>query len=262
MCVGVAAARRIGSSPVGLGTPLPCIRAPHLARPRTAGRQAGEDLRSESPTLLNYCGRPATEDLGGIGDGGGRGFKLHSALAVRGEAWTLAQRPAGTVTGLFGQECRTPRPAPKGQTRRERWRRPRTSPDRGRRLQIGRPAPPQAASGFTWRIGPQYGVAFIIRAYHGRRLADTAVSLQPALDQAPGLGQRPGEVREVSGPQAWKPRCIGNGSPRCRARHGHKGFVWGAAIPHGGGSQNITKPSSAARAWKSARGHAPTGWSP
>ena len=103
------------------------ILAPHLARTRAACREPGEYLIIEDTTFLDYSGRPATEDLGVIGDGSGRGFELHSALAVRVEAWTLDQRPEGTVTGLFGQECRTPRPAPQGETRGERLHRPRKS---------------------------------------------------------------------------------------------------------------------------------------
>ena len=103
------------------------ILAPHLERTREACRQPGEYLLIEDTTQLDYSRHPATADLGVIGDGGGRGFELHSALAVRVESWTLAQRPEGTVTGLFGQECRLPRPAPKGETRGERLRRPRKS---------------------------------------------------------------------------------------------------------------------------------------
>ena len=77
------------------------ILAPHLERTREACRQPGEYLIIEDTTQLDYSGRPDTEGLGVIGDGGGRGFELHSALAVRVESWTLAQRPEGTVTGLF-----------------------------------------------------------------------------------------------------------------------------------------------------------------
>ena len=103
------------------------VLSSHLERTRDACRQPGEYLIIEDTTLLDYSRHPATQDLGRIGDGGGRGFELHSALAVRIESWTLEQRPEGTVVGLFDQPCRTPRPAPKGETCRERLSRPRKS---------------------------------------------------------------------------------------------------------------------------------------
>ena len=162
--------------------------------------------------MLDYSGRPATEDLGVIGDGGGRGFELHSALAVRVEAWTLEQRPEGTVTGLFGQECRTPRPAPKGETRGQRLRRPRKSQTWAAAFQsAGRPP-----EGSQWiyvadresdfyepmQRCQQHGVDFIIRSYQGRRLAEDAGSLQAALDRAPVMGQSTVAVRARGGQPA------------------------------------------------------------
>src|ERR1035441_4973890 len=102
------------------------VLALHLERTRQACRQPGEYLLIEDTTLLDYSRHEHTAELGLIGDGG-RGFELHSALAVRIEAWTLAQRPEGTVVGLFDQKCRRPRPAPAGETRHERLSRPRKS---------------------------------------------------------------------------------------------------------------------------------------
>lgn len=188
------------------------ILAPHLARTREACRQPGEYLIIADTTLLDYSGRPATEDLGVIGDGGGRGFELHSALAVRVEAWTLEQRPEGTVTGLFGQECRTPRPAPKGETRGQRLRRPRKSQTWAAAFKsAGRPP-----EGSQWiyvadresdfyeplQLCQQHGVDFIIRSYQGRRLAEDAGSLQEALDRAPVMGRSTVEVRARGGQPA------------------------------------------------------------
>ncbi len=86
------------------------IIAPHMERTQSACRLPGEYLLIEDTTLLDYSEHPATEDLGYIGDGKGRGFELHSALAVRVESWTLEQRVEGTLVGLFGQSCSTPRP--------------------------------------------------------------------------------------------------------------------------------------------------------
>jgi len=103
------------------------VLSPHLARTRNECRQPGEYLIIEDTTLLDYSRHPATEALGRIGDGHGRGFELHSALAVRSEGWTLAQRPEGRLVGLFDQQCDTPRPARKGETRGERLSQPRKS---------------------------------------------------------------------------------------------------------------------------------------
>lgn len=188
------------------------ILATHLERTRAACRQPGEYLIIEDTTLLDYSGHPATEDLGVIGDGSGRGFELHSALAVRVESWTLEQRPEGTVTGLFCQECRTPRPAPKGETRGERLRRPRKSQTWAAAFKVsGRPP-----EGSQWiyvadresdfyepiQLCQQHGVDFIIRSGQHRRLAADAGSLLETLEQAPVLGQSTVEVRTRGGQPA------------------------------------------------------------
>ena len=99
----------------GGGATFQAILTPHWEQTRAACRQPGEYLIIEDTTNLDYTDHhPATEDLGQIGDGSGRGFELHNALAVRVEGWTLEQRPEGVVVGLFGQSCSTPRPKPKG----------------------------------------------------------------------------------------------------------------------------------------------------
>jgi len=181
------------------------VIAPHLARTREACRQPGEYLIIEDTTDLDFTHHPATEDLGVIGDGHGRGFALHSALAVRVEAWTLEQRPEGVLMGLFGQQCSRPRPAPKKETPSQRLSRARQSQ--------------RWAAAFTEAGGPPegcqwiyiadresdfyepmqrtlaYGGDFIIRGFHDRRLADEAGHLREALDQAPVLGQMTVEVR-------------------------------------------------------------------
>jgi hypothetical protein len=111
----------------GPGVSFDSLVGPHLERTRESCRQAGEYLIIEDTTLLDYSRHPATEDLGRIGNGRGRGFELHSALAVRVESWTLEQRPEGTLVGLFGQHCHIPRPAPAQESRQQRLQRPRKS---------------------------------------------------------------------------------------------------------------------------------------
>jgi len=188
------------------------VLAPHLERTRAACRQPGEYLLIEDTTLLDYSPHPATEELGPIGDGGGRGFELHSALAVRIESWTLAQRPEGTLVGLFGQQCRTPRPAPAGETRRACWSRPRKSQTWAAALKsAGRPP-----AGSRWvyvadresdfyeplQTCQQHGVDFVIRAGHDRRLADPAGHVRAVLALAPVLGLSTVEVRARGGQPA------------------------------------------------------------
>ena len=106
------------------------ILTPHWARTRAACREPGEYLLIEDTTELDYTGHGATQDLGFIGDGRGRGLLLHSTLAVRVDAWTLEQRPEGAVLGLLDQQCWTRQGAP-GKKQRETWRqrvsRPRES---------------------------------------------------------------------------------------------------------------------------------------
>src|SRR5438309_8819122 len=100
---------------------------PHLERTRLACREPAEYLIIGDTSNLDFSRHRRTQDLGVIGDGQGRGFELHSALAVRVEAWTLEQRPEGQLIGLFDQQCRRPCPAPKGASRRKRLERPRKS---------------------------------------------------------------------------------------------------------------------------------------
>jgi hypothetical protein len=188
------------------------VLAPHLERTRQACRQAGEYLLIEDTTLLDYSQHWAAEDLGIIGDGAGRGFELHSALAVRVQAWTLEQRPEGTVVGLFDQQCLTPRPAPAGESRRARLSRPRKSQSWAAGLK-GAGRPPE---GVRWiyvadresdfyeplHLCQQQGVDFVIRGWHDRRLADEAGRLKEVLAQAPVLGETTVEVRSRGGQPA------------------------------------------------------------
>ena len=203
-----AACRFFGQS----GVSFERVLAPHLERTRQACRQPGEYLIIEDTTLLDYSHHPATQDLGMIGDGAGRDFELHSALAVRIESWTLEQRPEGVVMGLLGQQCRTPRPAPEGETRGQRLSRPRKSQTWAAALKAaGRPP-----GGSRWiyvadresdfyeplQICQQHGVDFVIRACQDRRLADEGGHLWEALAKAPVLGQSTVEVRARAGQPA------------------------------------------------------------
>ena len=187
------------------------VLAPHVERTQASCRQAGEYLIIEDTTLLDYSSHWATEDLGFIGDGG-RGFELHSALAVRVEGWTLTQRPEGEVIGLFGQSCARPRPAPEGESRRDRLRRPRKSQRWAEAFKTaGRPP-----AGSQWiyvadresdfyepmQICQQHGVDFIIRGFNDRRLAGQEGHLRAALAQGVVLGETEVELRARPGQPA------------------------------------------------------------
>jgi len=200
-----AAYRFFGQS----GVTFQRVLAPHLERTRQSCRLPGEYLLIEDTTLLDYSRHPATEGLGVIGDGGGRGFELHSALAVRIESWTLEQRPEGVVMGLFDQQCRRPQPSPPCETRGQRLSRPRKSQSWAAAIKsAGRPA-----DGSQWiyvadresdiyevlQTCQQHGVDFVIRACQDRRLAGAAGHLRAALNQAPLLAQSTVEVRARAG---------------------------------------------------------------
>jgi len=188
------------------------VVAPHLERTRQRCRQPGEYLLIEDTTLLDYSGHPAAGEMGVIGDGGGRGFELHSALAVRIESWTLEQRPEGVVVGLFDQQCRTPRPVPRGEKAGQRLSRPRKSQTWAAGFKTGG-RPPQ---GSQWiyvadresdfyepvKLCRQHGVDFVIRSAHDRRLADEGGHLRSALEKAPVLGQSTVAVRARGGQPA------------------------------------------------------------
>jgi hypothetical protein len=190
------------------------IVAPHLERTRTTCRQPGDYLLIEDTTLLDYSAGPAASELGCIGDGRGRGFELHSTLAVRIEGWTLEQRPEGRLLGLLGQRCDRPRPAPPGQSPTERLQRPRRSQRWAAALQQAGAPPPgcrwiyvaDRESDFYEPIHTcqQHRMDFVLRARHDRRLAEDAGHLQATLARAPVLGQTTVELRARPG-QAARP---------------------------------------------------------
>lgn len=190
------------------------ILRPHWERTRASCREPGEYLLIEDTTELDYTGHPMTEELGPIGNGGGRGLLLHSSLAFRVETWNLDQRPEGIVLGLFGQQCWTRRAAArrKDETWRQRVKRARES-QRWAAVLEELSGPP---TGVTWiyladRESDFYepiercqrrGVDFIIRAYRDRKLADQAGHLKEAVAQTQPLGQMTVEVRARGGQPA------------------------------------------------------------
>jgi hypothetical protein len=190
------------------GVNFESVLAPHVERTRQQCRQPGEYLLIEDTTLLDYSGHEAA-GLGVIGDGAGRGFELHSTLAVAVKAWPLAARPEGAVVGLFAQQCRRPRPAPPGETRGERLSRPRKSQKWAVGIKSAGAPPP----GSRWilvadreadiyevlRDCQGQGVDFVIRSCQDRRLAEGVGHIQTVLGQAEALGQTTVAVRGGKG---------------------------------------------------------------
>jgi hypothetical protein len=119
------------------------IQQPHRQRTLEACRQPGEYLLIEDTTELDYSSHPKTEQLGFIGNGQGRGLLVHSTLAVRVEAWDLAQAPEGIALGLLAQKSWVrPVKGLRQQSWRERMSRPRESDRWARALaEMGSPPP-------------------------------------------------------------------------------------------------------------------------
>src|SRR5688500_17819208 len=200
------------------GTTFKKVIGPHTERTRAACAERGEYLLIEDTTTLSFTGHPATQDLGVVGDGTGRGFELHSTLAVRIQEWSLEQRPEGMLLGLFHQQCLRPQPAPQGESRRERLARGRKSQRWAAALPSVEPPP----EGSQWIfiadreadfyepmvICRQKRVDFIIRCTHDRRLADQAgTHLRETLNQSPCREQRAVELRARPGQPQRVARC-------------------------------------------------------
>jgi hypothetical protein len=187
------------------------VRA-HVERTRRACQEPGEYLIIEDSTLLDYSRHRKAEDLGVIGDGKGRGFELHTALAVRVEGWTLEQRPEGVVVGLLDQRCRRPRPVPRGETRAELLRRVRKSSWWAEALREAGPVP--RGGGWVYiadresdcyealQTCQEVGADFIIRSCQDRCLAQEDHKLRAVVAGAPMLGRTTVELRSRGGEPA------------------------------------------------------------
>jgi hypothetical protein len=96
------------------------LQTEHRRQTRVAAGEPGLVLLIQDTSELDFTGHTAVADLGPIGDGGGRGFLLHSTLAVD---------PAGpgAVLGLADQQLFLRKPVPPGETRTQRKQRARES---------------------------------------------------------------------------------------------------------------------------------------
>ena len=191
------------------------IQAPHRERTRQECRQPGEYLLIEDTTELDYTNHPATQELGKIGDGNGRGLLVHNTLAVRIEAWSLEQRPEGLAVGLFGQQIWN-RTGPSHRQSKEQWRERMQRPRESQRWaavleETGGPPP---GSQWIWLADREadfyepiercqrHKVDFVIRSYHRRALADGQGHLPSTVAQAPVMGRMSVAMRARAGQPA------------------------------------------------------------
>jgi hypothetical protein len=187
------------------------IQGPHRQRVLKECCHPGEYLLIEDTSKLDFTGR-CCEDMGYTGSGG-RGFFLHTTLAVRVHSWDLNQRPEGVVLGLLSQQCWNRSVlGNKGQeTRRQSQDRQRES-DRWARVLMEGPSPrdtPQCSwvliadreADFYEPIqrAQNTGNDFVIRAFHDRCLAEQSEHYLPALSQAPVVGTMAVELRARPG---------------------------------------------------------------
>ena len=189
------------------------IQSSHWQRTREACHQPGEYLLIEDTSELDYTEHPATEEMGSIGDGKGRGLLLHSTLALRLEGWDGEERPQGIARGLLHQQCwsRWGRPQRKPETRRQLMNRSRESQRWAVALAEGGPPTGCTWIYITYREGDFYEpiercqrqeVDFIIRGFHDRVLSEGAGHLNGAVAKAPVCGCLSIELRARAGQAA------------------------------------------------------------
>jgi hypothetical protein len=192
------------------------VQAAHWAATRRRCAVPGDYLVVEDTTLLDYSHHHAAKDLGHIGNGGGRGFLVHSSLALRLEAWDGQGRPAVTVEGLLAQRLwgRHGRTGCRTETHGQRLSRPRES----QRWAAVLETLPSGAPDVTWTYVADReadilevlercvdrGMGYVIRAQKDRVLTEGGGSLFAAVRAAPLLGTYELNLRGRPGQEARK----------------------------------------------------------
>jgi len=190
------------------------VIAQHMKRVREDCRQGGEYLLVEDTTSLDFTSHLAAQDMGRIGDDGGRGLYVHSTLALKIERWNQGQEPQVTIEGLLDQRwwARTmPTIGIGKETKRKRLSRRRESQRWAAVVeQIG---PPQGGATWTFMADRESDIYetfercqknrwhFIIRANQPRALAEEGGSVFEVVAKSPELGRffvdlraRPGQA--------------------------------------------------------------------
>jgi len=194
------------------------VSEPHKRRTRQACGEASEVLLVEDTTSLDFTWHFATTGLGRIGDDGGRGFYLHSTLALRVEGWDEQSAPSVTALGLFAQSCWTRSSPTVGRGRekkRARLQRPRESQRWAAAFESAGGPPPGARWSYVAdresdiyevfeKCGAK-GLAWIVRACQPRALAEASGSVFRAVEKAAPLGSyrlplraRPGQKKRTA----------------------------------------------------------------
>jgi len=180
---------------------LEAMGRPHWERVRCGCEARGEYLLIEDTTELDYTAHEAVEGLGRIGDDRGRGFLLHTTLAVRLEGWNKEGEPVANMLGLFGQQLWTREGQPKRgrETKTARWKRPRESQKWGAMLEETNGPPVgsrwievgdrEADVAETYARCAARGADWIVRAASDRALEAEDRHLFKAVALAPVRGQ-------------------------------------------------------------------------
>jgi hypothetical protein len=171
------------------------VMAPHTVNTRAAAGRRPRVLLIQDTTEIDYSAHPQTTGLGPIGDGNGRGYLLHSVLAV--------DPDERQVLGLVHHEPFLRQPAPKNEYSAQRQKRQRESQIWERAVAAVGPAP----AGVQWiHVGDcgsdlfpfweecrRQGCAFLVRAYQERCVTtpdETASYLMTFARQLPAQDSR------------------------------------------------------------------------
>jgi len=195
------------------------VIAPHIGRVRADCRD-GEYLLLEDTTSLDFTSHLAAQDLGRIGDDGGRGLFLHSTLALKVERWNEQHEPEVTVEGLLDQRwwARTTPTGRKKRPKRQKLSQPRESQRWAAVVdQIG---PPPDGARWTFVADRESDIYetfercrknrwhFIVRASQPRALADEGGSVFDAVAEGAELGRFCVDLRARPGQAARKAQVV------------------------------------------------------
>lgn len=182
------------------GITYDAMLAPHRRRVRQECQRPGEYLFVEDTTELDYSSHPAAEDLGLIGDGGGRGVLVHSTLAMRIDRWNEQQEPQVMVSGLAAQSCWV-RLQPTGARREKKAQRlTRARESQHWAACVGPIGPPPAEVRYTFVADRESDIFetlqrcqdsrwdFLVRASQPRAMVDQEGSVFEAVSRAPAVG--------------------------------------------------------------------------
>ncbi len=188
------------------GVSFQAIIEPHCRHTREACQPGEEKLIINDTTELDFTSHRRTRGLGPIGNGGGRGFFVHSALMI--------DAKSGRIEGMAGQELfyRIPSGTKRGAKNTRRRDPKRESAVWGRLIdRVGSPPPGVSWTHICDRGADNYEVflralknhcGFVIRAAQLHRLVQTrdgqTLPLHAVLDTLPSHGERLVQVKATT----------------------------------------------------------------